>query len=141
MARVSKKERGSGRLKTGKVKKTAKKKEVKVKMRIGLKGGRKSGGIGKLDGSAVTKVFRRRAKAFKTCYERRLKVNPNLSGKVVLRFTIGTAGRITSISIASNSTGDSAVGSCITSKVRGWRFTPPENGAVTFTYPIVLSKG
>jgi len=141
VANLSKKERGSGRLKTGKVKKAGKKKETKVRLRIGLRGGRKSGGIGKLDGSQVTRVFRRRARAFRSCYERRLKVNPNLKGKLVLRFTIGTAGRITSIRVASNSTGDSAVGSCIRGKVRGWRFTPPENGSVTFTYPIVLSKG
>lgn len=132
---------GGRRLKTGRVKTTAKRSERRVKLRIGLRGGRKSGGLGRLDGAAVTKVFRRRSSAFRACYESRLKVNPNLSGKVVIKFTIGSAGRITNISVSSNSTGDSTVGSCIIGKVRRWRFSPPENGSVTFTYPIVLSKG
>ncbi len=141
VAQLSKSERGRGRLKTGRVAKTAKKPERRVKLRVGLRGGTKSGGIGKLDGALVTKVFRRRSSAFRACYESRLKVNPGLSGKVVIRFTIGSAGRITNIKVSSNSTGDSAVGSCIINKVRRWRFSPPENGSVTFTYPIVLSKG
>ena len=134
-------ERGGKRLKTGKVAKTAKKPEKKVKLNIGLRGGKKTGGMGKLDGTQVSKVMRRRSSAFRACYESRLKVNPGLKGKVVIRFTIGTAGRITNIKVAQNSTGDSAVGSCIINKVRRWRFSPPENGSVTFTYPIVLSKG
>ena len=120
LAKLSKKERGSGRLKAGKVKTAKKSKETKVKIRVRLSGGRKSGGMGQLDGKSVTSVFRRRASAFRACYERRLKVNPNLKGKVVIRFTIGTAGRITSIKVTGNTTGDNAVGSCITGKVRGW---------------------
>jgi TonB family protein len=143
VAKLDAKDRGKGKLTTGKVKSAAKKKkkERKVKLRVSLKGGRKSGGMGKLSGSAVTSVFKRRASAFRSCYESRLKVNPNISGKVTIRFTIGSAGRITNISVAKNTTGDKAVGRCIVGKVRGWRFSPPENGAVTFTYPIVLSKG
>lgn len=143
IAKLTKTERGGGKLKAGKVASATKKvkKERKVRLRVGLKGGRKSGGLGKLDGSSVTRVFKRRSRAFRACYESRLKVNPNISGKVVIKFTIGTAGRITNIRVASNSTGDSAVGKCIVGKVRGWRFDRPESGAVTFTYPIVLSKG
>ncbi|MFT7621206.1 MAG: TonB family protein, partial [Myxococcota bacterium] len=141
VATLSKSERGAGRLKTGTVKTTTKKPEKRVKLRVGLRGGRKSGGIGKLDGSVVTKVLKRRSTAFRACYESRLKVNPGLSGKVVIKFTIGPAGRITNIKATSNSTGDTAVAQCIVNKVKRFRFNPPENGSVTFTYPIVLSKG
>ena len=143
VAGLTKVERGGTKLRTdGAVKVVAAKdREVKVKVNVGLRGGRKSGGLGKLDGSVVTRVFQRRSSAFRRCYENRLRVRPNIQGKIVIRFTIGSAGRITRITVASNSTGDSAVGSCIVDKVRGMRFSPPENGEVTFTYPIVLSKG
>ncbi len=142
VAKLTSKERGGGRLKVkGSAKTTAKKPEKRVTLRVGLRGGRKSGGIGKLDGAVVSKVLRRRSSAFRACYESRLKVNPGLSGKVVIKFTIGQAGRITNISATKNSTGDSAVAQCIIKKVRRFRFSPPENGSVTFTYPIVLSKG
>ena len=108
---------------------------------VSLSGPSRGGGIGKLDSSAVSAVFKRRASAFRNCYEGRLRDKPNLAGKVVVRFTIGAAGRVTNIDVASNSTGDSPVGSCIVDKVRGMRFDKPANGDVTFTYPIVLSKG
>lgn len=141
VARMTRKEKGGGRLKVAKVTKKATKKERKVKARIALRKGSKVGGMGTLDKGSVARVFRRRASAFRACYERRLKVNPNLSGKIIITFTIGTVGRITNIKVAKNSTGDSAVGSCIIGKVRGWRFSPPQKGAVTMRFPIVLSKG
>jgi TonB family protein len=141
LRRLDKGER-AGRLRTGRVKTEGKDETtVRVKLKIRVASGRKSGGLGKLDGSTVTRVFRRKQGAFRHCYEKRLKVVPNLKGKVVIRFTIGTAGRITNISVTSNSTGDSAVAKCIQRKVRSWKFSSPEGGSATFTYPIVLSKG
>ena len=140
VARMTRKEKGAGRLKVARVAKT-RQHQRKVKARIALRRGSKVGGTGRLDSGAVARVFGRRASAFRACYERRLKVKPNLSGKVVIKFTIGTVGRITNIKVASNSTGDSAVGSCIIGKVRSWRFSPPVGGSVTMRFPIVLSKG
>lgn len=141
VAGLTRAEKGGGMLKTGEVKTAAKEPEKKINLKVGISGGNKTGGTGTLDGTSVTSVFKRRSSAFRTCYETRLKMNPNLSGKVVIQFTIGPAGRITSINVSSNSTGDSAVGSCIVDKVRTWKFNEPENGAVMFTFPIVLSKG
>jgi TonB family protein len=116
--------------------------EKKVEAKISLAGGaKKGGGLGKLDTAQVSSVFKRRASAFKACYESRLRDKPNLGGKIVIRFTIGGAGRVTNIDVASNTTGDTAVGACIVEKVRGMKFDKPENGDVSFTYPIVLSKG
>ncbi len=133
----------SDTLKTDAVEKPAAAKkpdEKKVNAKATLGSLTKSGGMGQLDSSAVAGVFKRRSSAFRTCYESRLRDKPNLSGKIVIRFTIGEAGRITNIDVASNTTGDSQVGACIVEKVRGMRFDPPK-GSVTFTYPIVLSKG
>lgn len=131
----------AGAAKVMKAHKPPKRAEKRVKLRVGLRGGRKTGGNGKLDGALVGKVFKRRAAAFRACYESRIKVNPNLSGKVVIRFTIATTGRISQIAVASNSTGDVAVGTCMVNKVKRWRFSPPDGGSVSFMYPIVLSKG
>ena len=114
--------------------------EVKVKVKVGGSLG-SAMGTGKIDKSAVAKVFRRRQGAIRTCYEKALKVNPNVEGKITVQFTIGPAGRITSIDVTSNSTSDSSIGKCIVEKVRGWRFDPPDNGSVTFSYPFILSRG
>ena len=83
-------------------------------------------------------MFSRRKGAIKYCYEKSLKVNPKLRGKVTIRFTIGPAGRITKIDVAENSTGDSSIAQCIVGKVKGWRFEPPQGGSVTFSYPFLL---
>jgi hypothetical protein len=140
---IGKAEAGGSRIKTGAVKSKGKSAGGEIKVKLKVRGGSVSGqsGSGKVDKGAVKKVFRRRSGAIKHCYEKALKTNPNLKGKVTIRFRIGTAGRITNIKVTKNTTGSSSIGSCITSKVKSWRFPSPEGGPVTFSYPFILAKG
>ncbi len=132
-------ERYTGRIETGKVEVAEEKAEVKVKLRIH---GEVSGGSGSpADKAGVTGVFRRRQGAIRYCYERALKVHPEVQGKVTIQFTIGAAGRITEIAVITDTTGVASIGECILSKVRTWRFQPPEKGSARFTYPFILSRG
>ncbi len=117
----------------------AREEEIKVRIREGTLGDQT--GIGRIDKAAVESVFRRRMSAIRVCYERSLKVNPDVQGKVTIRFTIGRAGTITDIQVTENTTGDAAIGTCIAQKVRAWRFSPPDEGEVTFSYPFLLQKG
>jgi len=117
----------------------AREEEVKVRIREGQLG--EQAGLGKIDKAAVESVFRRRMSAIRVCYERSLKTNPDVQGKVTIRFTIGRAGTITAIEVTENTTGDAAIGTCIAQKVRSWRFAPPDEGEVTFSYPFLLQKG
>jgi TonB family protein len=87
----------------------------------------------------VAAVISRRKGAIQSCYERELKKNPNIAGKVVVRFNIGTAGRVTSASVASSSLGAPAVGSCVVSRIKSWRFPKPEGGSVTVTKSFVFA--
>lgn len=131
---------GGGRLETTTAKTADKTADSEVKIKANVRDGAISGqeGTGKIDKDSVARVFSRRKGAIKYCYENALRVDQNLKGKVTIRFTIGPAGRITNISATSNSTGNSAVADCIIEKVQGWRFDPPENGSVTFSYPFLL---
>lgn len=97
---------------------TAKARKKKVHAKIALRSTRKVGGLGVLDSARGNRVFQRRQAAFRACYECRLKVNASVSGKIVITFTLGLQGRITNIKVTSNSTGDSALGSCVIGKVR-----------------------
>ncbi len=133
----------TGRIATkAKVKRTKESGGGERKVRVNVRSGSLSGqsGIGKIDKTSVARVFRRRKGAIKYCYERALKTNPKIKGKVSVRFTIGSAGRITSIKVTSNTTGDPSVGSCIQAKIKSWRFPPAEGGKVTFTHTFVLSS-
>ncbi|MGM0557305.1 MAG: AgmX/PglI C-terminal domain-containing protein [Myxococcota bacterium] len=97
----------------------------------------KSVGMGTLDAGSISSVIRRRQSAIQNCYERVLKTNPEAGGKLVLRFTIGTRGRVTSTKVLSDISGGS-VGGCASRAVKRWRFPRPKGGEVTVSKTFVL---
>jgi TonB family protein len=94
---------------------------------------------GTLDANVVAAEIRRRLSAIKICYERELKRNPDLGGKVVVRFEISTVGRVSSASVESTTIRDAGVEGCILSAIRSWRFPAPSGGSVEVAYPFVLA--
>jgi TonB family protein len=96
------------------------------------------GGTGILDAAEVNKVVKSRLTAIKMCYEKALKQNPTLEGKISVRFTIGTSGRVTSASVESDTMGNADVSSCVLSKVKSFAFAKPEGGAVEYVFPFVF---
>ncbi len=93
---------------------------------------------GELDPSLVSKEVRTRIGAIKACYERALKRNPNLSGKVKVRWTITAAGTVSAVEIEEDSMGDNEVASCIKGLVSRWRFPAPSGGSVDVVYPFLF---
>jgi len=67
-------------------------------------------------------------RAIKGCYQRALKRNPKLTGKIAIRIIINASGKVTEVEIDADSLGDSAATSCIVGYARRWRFPPPEGG-------------
>ena len=94
---------------------------------------------GALDPALVSKEVRARIGAVKACYERALKRNPNLSGKVKVRWTITAAGTVSGVDISDDSMGDSEVASCIKQLVARWRFPAPAGGSVEVEFPFVFT--
>lgn len=95
---------------------------------------------GTLDANVITNTIRSRKSAIIACYERALKRNPNLGGKVELQFTISGVGKVTAAEIGTDTMHDDEVNSCMTSTVRSWRFPAPEGGGeVRFSYPFVFT--
>lgn len=80
-----------------------------------------------VDREALARYIKARLTAIRGCYEKELKRNPTLKGKVVVRFNITPAGRAGDIRIEENSVGSSEVGECIASLMRSWvfPFKPP----------------
>ena len=64
------------------------------------------------------------------CYERALKRNPGLSGKISVRIEINTVGRVTTVGIESDSIGDPTVTACVKATMKRLRFPPPEGGDI-----------
>jgi hypothetical protein len=107
--------------------------QVQAKMKRGSVAA--TGGSGTLSGDAVRATVGRALGGIKACYERALRRNPTLGGRVTIRFTVGGGGRVVSASAANNSISPE-VGSCIVGRFQAMRFPPPEGGNVTFSYPF-----
>jgi Ca-activated chloride channel homolog len=93
---------------------------------------------GSLDPSVIAKEIRSRLGAVKACYEAGLKRNPNIGGKIQLRFEVSSVGKVTSAEIENDTMHDDEVASCITSRVKTWRFPAPAGGSVQFSYPFIF---
>ncbi len=84
-----------------------------------IKGG--SGAVtGARDVAEVSAIVYRHSQAIQYCYERELKRNPDLKGKVVVRFTILPNGTVTNAQIVTSTLGNENVERCILSRVSRW---------------------
>jgi outer membrane biosynthesis protein TonB len=95
---------------------------------------------GELDPNMVAKEVKSRLGAIKACYERALKRNPNLSGKVVIHWTITQAGTVSGVDVEQDTLGDAEVASCIKALVARWRFPAPSGGSVDVSFPFVFQS-
>jgi hypothetical protein len=93
---------------------------------------------GELDPGLVAKEVKSRLGAIKACYERALKRNPSLSGKVVIHWTITAAGTVSGADVEQDTLGDAEVSSCIKSLISRWRFPAPAGGSVDVSFPFVF---
>lgn len=76
--------------------------------------------------------------AIKLCYQRRLEVNPDLRGEMLITFVIRWSGKVQDIEVVKTNIGDAKLQSCVISRIKGWKFTPiPQaEGDVSVAYPI-----
>lgn len=98
------------------------------------------GGTGEFDAATVVSMIKIKMGAIKACYERSLRQNPTVAGKVTIEFTIVPVGTVTAPTIVANTTGDEAVGQCVVATIQTLRFKPgPVGGSVVYSYPFVFA--
>ena len=89
------------------------------------------------DPAAISKVVRSKFGQLKYCYEKALKSNPNLSGRLEIEFNIRNK-NVTSAAVFSNTTGDGGFADCVTKKIRRWKF--PEGVEGQAIYPFIFTS-
>jgi hypothetical protein len=73
------------------------------------------------------------------CYQQGLAINPGLTGRVAVRFVIGSNGSVMTAVPTGDNLGLPSVSACIAGAVQRWTFPiPAESGAITVTYPFSL---
>ncbi|MBL8919020.1 MAG: AgmX/PglI C-terminal domain-containing protein [Myxococcaceae bacterium] len=88
---------------------------------------------------ALASWMRQRRSAIQSCYERELKRDRSLSGRLVVKFVITPRGRVSELDLSEGSLHNRNVSDCITSIARNWvlPFTPEDDVPVAF--PFVFS--
>lgn len=72
------------------------------------------------DAEEVREVVMSHYPAIQDCYTQALRTNPNLKGKVVVRFVISPDGKVVDASVVSSNLRDNAMVDCMLSRIRRW---------------------
>jgi len=101
-------------------------------------GARRSGSSGKASRSReeIELVFDRNKGAIFALYNRALRMDPSLEGKLVLRLTIAPSGEVTFCEIVSSELGDDDLERKLVQRIRMFRFEAKDVEAITTTKPI-----
>lgn len=94
---------------------------------------------GGLDRDAIAEVIRRNLGQIRYCYERQLSSNPELYGKVLVKFTIGAAGEVNEPRVDTSTLKSAMVEGCIMRRLASWKFPEPKGGTqVKVSYPFLF---
>ncbi|MCO4769244.1 MAG: AgmX/PglI C-terminal domain-containing protein [Deltaproteobacteria bacterium] len=92
------------------------------------------------DAASVRSTMKRYNARIRACYEKELKSNPDLGGKVTAYWIITPSGSPSDVDIVGNSTGNAALGQCIAKELKRIKFPAPEDDIEVDGYNWVFSS-
>lgn len=95
---------------------------------------------GKLDEKALRQVINENKTAVATCYQRELKGNQDLKGRLDFLVTVSPTGSVSRVSINSPQFRQTALAQCIADKIKVWRFPAFQGAEVQVIVPFVLAR-
>ncbi len=97
--------------------------------------------MGSLSMEIIRRVIHSHRDQIKYCYSKELTRNPNLAGKVTIKFTISAKGFVQSSSVSATTLNNATVERCISGKIRTWKFPEPKGGGIVIVnYPFILKS-
>ena len=95
---------------------------------------------GKIDAFVVRQKIRKDLPKINRCYESALRYEPELAGKVSVRFAVIRTGYVKGVHVLENTTGNDGVERCVTRVVSAIRFPRRRTGkSLRFTFPFVFA--
>ena len=95
---------------------------------------------GKVDASVVRQKIHRDLPKINRCYESALRYEPELSGKVKVRFAVVRKGHVQSVRVVENTTGHEGVERCVARVLSGIKFQSRRSGKpLSFTLPFIFA--
>jgi FHA domain len=96
---------------------------------------------GRLPPEVIQRIVRQNFGRFRLCYENGMRNNPNLQGRVTVKFVIDRSGAVAMTADGGSDIPDSAVVQCVVRGFANLSFPQPEGGMVTVVYPIMFNPG
>lgn len=97
--------------------------------------------VGGLDREVIAQYIKSQLGQILYCYERQLSANPDLYGKVAVKFTIAGTGQVETQAINQTTLKSVPVEGCILNKIAKWKFPEPKGGTkVVVTYPFLFKS-
>ncbi len=96
---------------------------------------------GRLPPEVIRRIVRQQWGRFRLCYESGWRKNPNLIGRVGVRFVIGRDGAVSNVRNGGSDLPDASVIRCVMGQFNNMVFPQPEAGIVSITLPIMFTPG
>ena len=94
-----------------------------------------------IDKSAVDRVVKSHLASIRYCYQKELPGNPDLHGKVVIKFVIAKDGTVSQSSVRSSTLDHQPAERCLVERFGRMRFVKPKGGGIAVvSYPLVFSS-
>lgn len=94
---------------------------------------------GHLPPEVIQRIVRQNEGRYRFCYQQALKTNPELEGRVTVKFLIARDGSVAFSADGGSDIPDPGVRQCVVSSFTQLSFPAPDSGVVTVVYPIVFS--
>ncbi|MFB1482984.1 TonB family protein [Corallococcus sp. RDP092CA] len=89
----------------------------------------------------LARFIQRMKASIQRCYEKELKRDPTLKGRVMVRFNLKPDGRAGNVEVEESTLRSEGVSSCIITTIRGWKFPFQPSDDVPVSYPFIFSPG
>lgn len=96
---------------------------------------------GRLPPEVIQRIVRQNFGRFRLCYENGMRNNPNLQGRVTVKFVIDRGGAVGMTADGGSDLPDQGVVQCVVRGFGNLSFPQPEGGMVTVVYPIMFNPG
>ena len=95
-----------------------------------------SGSLAKRSADEIERVFQKNKGSIFNLYNRALRKNPSLAGKVVIELTISPNGQVTAVKVLSSELGDKKLERKLVIKIKKFKFSTANVTEITVPYPI-----
>jgi hypothetical protein len=96
---------------------------------------------GRLPPEVIQRIVRQNFGRFRLCFENGLTKNPNLQGRVTVKFIIDRSGAVSQAADGGSELPDTGVVQCVVRGFSNLSFPAPEGGLVQVAYPIIFTPG